>query len=139
MSQTTSDAEELNLLKLLLGFMKFASDKGEKSFPPYESELWHYFLYLLKSDFEKKFPELECIGHFEWDGADPKCWELKTVMFEMRYQCDSKSFGGRTFLSERSLDGNEFTVPSLEIYHPKLAETALVLAQQIPEFFEPRA
>lgn len=129
--QTASDAYELSLSKLLLEFMKFTSLRGLDNFPPFQDKLWHYFLYLLKSEFEKKFPELKCIGDFNWDGVDPKCKDFDTAMFGIRYQCLSRTFGGRISLNPEINN----TENLLEKHHPELAETMLAFAHQIPEFF----
>ena len=133
MSQTASDTYDLSLQRLILEFMKYAHDNGETSFPPFECNLWHEFLYLLKSDFEKKFPELECIGAFDWDIIFPKCREFSVAMFTIRYQCYSKFPGGRVFLNQEIKTHSE---NPLEKYYPELAEKMLYLAHKMPGFFE---
>lgn len=129
--QTASDAYELSLSNLLLGFMKFASRRGLDNFPPFQDKLWHNFLYLLKFDFEKKFPELKCIGNFDWDSTNPKCQDFDTAMFGIRYQCHSKIYGGRISLNPEINN----TENLLEKYYPELAETMLAFAHQISGFF----
>lgn len=139
MAITEYDSCELTLQKLLLGFMKFAHDHGEESFPPFESSLWHEFLYLLKLDFERIFPELKCIGVFDWDGFHPKCREFSVAMFGIRYQCFSKIPNERVFLNpETKNSGNSISIPSLVVYYPNLAEATIFLSHQIPGFFKPR-
>lgn len=133
MSLTASDSHELSLQRLLLGFMKFAFDQGQTNFPPFENTLWHDFLYLLKSDFETKFPELECVGTFDWNGLRPKCRNFNSEMFlGLRYKCYSQTLGGRVFLNPEI---KAHTENFFEKYYPELAEKMLVLAHQIPEFF----
>ena len=123
---------ELSLQELLWGFMEFASDAGEESFPPYESWLWHDFLHTLKSDFSGKFPALACIGRFDWNDTSPKCREFDIAMFGLRYQSFAKNPGGRVFLNvENRRDRNP-----LVKHMPDLAHAALKLARKLPGFFE---
>lgn len=133
----TASGHELTLMELLLGFMKFAADNGEKSFPPFECRQWHDFLFLLQLDYSNKFYVLDCIGKFDWDGVHPKCREFSVAMFGLRFQCYSKIAGGRVFLNENAQnDTSPIAIPSLEKYDPELAEKTLLVANDIPGFFE---
>ncbi len=130
--KTASEIYELSLTKLLLGFMKFANKRGEKNFPPFESRHWHDFLYLIKSFLEKSYPELHCIGAFDWDGEYPKCRDFSVAMFGLRYKCFSQTPGGRVLLNGdvRCEKENDF-----ESHFPRLIAEMLRLARTIPGFF----
>ena len=138
MVQTASDQrDKLSLQGLLLGFIKFAHDNGNTSFPPFESHFWNDFLFLLQSEYSNKFPELDCIGKFDWDGIHPKCREFNMAMFGLRYQCYSKTAKGRVLLNtDARNDDGPLAIPSLGRHHPKLAKKVLEIAISIPGFFE---
>ncbi len=122
---------ELSLMELLWGFMEFAWDAGEPSFPPYESWMWHDFLFKLKEDFAEQFPALGCIGPFDWNDTSPKCREFDMIMFLLRMQSYSDTAGGRVLLNvARRRDRNPFLK-----HMPKLAHTTLETARGIPGFF----
>ena len=123
---------ELSLMELLWGFMELASDAGEPSFPPYESWMWHDFLFKLKEEFREQFPALDCIGAFDWNEISPKCREFDVVMFGLRYQSFSHTPGGRVVLDHYTRrEYNSFLK-----HMPKLAQQTLNLARTIPGFFE---
>ena len=132
MAQTASGQHELSLMEFLRGFMEYASSRGQKSFPPFEDRLWHEFLYLLKSEYEKQYPQLSCIGAFDWDGTYPKCRGLNVEMFGLRYICYSKTAGGRVLLEKKT----PTMVNPLFLYYPHIARKAVEIASTFPGFFE---
>jgi len=134
MAQTASDQHELILMELLRGFMEFASTCGQKSFPPFEHKLWHDFLFLLKSEHQKQFPQLACIGDFDWVGEYPKCRDYDAKMFRLRYTCYSKIPGGRVFLIKKITT----EITPLLLYYPEIAQRAVEIASTFPGFFESR-
>ncbi|OHA05528.1 MAG: hypothetical protein A2934_05500 [Candidatus Sungbacteria bacterium RIFCSPLOWO2_01_FULL_47_10] len=69
----------LNILTLIRGFVEYAEAHGKKTFPVIPSRPWHEFLYRLKKEKSNEFPELECIGRFDWDGPYPKNPELEEL------------------------------------------------------------
>ena len=135
MSQTALDQYELSLTELLRGFMEAAHSLGKKNFPPFEDKLWHEFLYELKKKYgDGFFPILECIGPFDWDGSYPKCREFDVQMFSLRYICFSKFVGGRVYLDTKNIRREN---PLLE-YYPHVAHSAILVADSLKGFFEPR-
>lgn len=135
MAQTAEDQFELSLMEFLRGFMEYAHLSGHKTFPPFQSKLWHQFLWEVKERCAGRFfPILECLGPFDWDGPYPKQIDLNVELFGLRFVCFSKVAGGRIELdiSEIRKD-NPFSK-----YCPHIAHSALRLAEEIPGFFEPR-
>lgn len=129
--------DEVSLLRLILGFIKFAHDSGKTSFPPFESHYWNDFLFLVKTEYSVRFPELDCIGNFDWQGIHPKCPGLMEAMVGIHYQCYNKFPCGRIFLNiETRDDTSPLAIPSLAVLHHKLAEKVLEVAESIPGFFE---
>lgn len=136
MSRVAADAHyELSLVELLRGFMECAHSLGKTSFPPFESPLWHIFLWELKEKHRiELFPNLECIEPFDWDGPEPKCREFDVAMFGLRRVCFSKTVGGRIYLNTEEIRQEN---PLIK-YFSNLAHVAITLAESMPEFFEPR-
>lgn len=135
MSLTASDQYELSLMELLRGFMEYAHSIGQTTFPPFQSKLWHDFLWRLKTKHSDIFfPILECIGRFDWDGPHPKCRDFNTEMFGLRYICFSKTAGGRVLLDQDYIRKDN---PFLK-YCPHIAHIAVRTAEEIPGFFESR-
>lgn len=129
--------DKVSLLMLILGFIKFAHDNGKTSFPPFESHYWHEFLFVVKTDYYFRFPELDCIGNFDWDGIHPKCQGLIEAMVGVRLQCYNKFPCERVFLNTDVRDDTSpLAIPSLAVHHRKLAEKVLEIAESIPGFFE---
>lgn len=65
--------------------MEFSREKGKASLPSisYGTRPWHELLYELKKKHKDRFPELECIGDFDWDGPYPtvRAWhEIQTSL-----------------------------------------------------------
>lgn len=135
MSQVATDTYDLSFQGLVLGFMKFAFDRGETSFPSFKSSSWHDFLYLLKNNFQDKFPELECVGKFDWVIISPKSVALKDATSKLMNNCSPKTVsGGRIVLKQETKTNAK---NPLEKYYPELAEKMLVFAHEIPGFFNP--
>ncbi len=63
----------VSLFELIRSFMEFASEKGKTDFPPLfcGARPWHEFFYNLKDKYWARFPELACIGDFDWDVSYP--------------------------------------------------------------------
>ena len=88
--------------ELIRSFMEFAHEKGKTNFPPlfYGTRPWHEFIYELKKKHKDRFPELECIGDFDWDGPYPtsKVWQEIQISLCILGVCGSRVGESRTFL-----------------------------------------
>lgn len=133
MAQTASDQHDFSLMEFLRGFMEFSSLSGQENFPPFNHRLWHEFLYLLKSEYEEEFPQLKCIGNFDWDGAYPKCRDLHDVMFGLQSICYVIIPAGQRIALIKKISTEINTVL---LYHHQIAQKALEIAQTFPGFFE---
>ena len=132
MAQTASDQHELTLVELLRGFIEFASLQGKKSFPQFNDRLWHEFLYFLKDEHRKEFPQLACIGKFDWDGPYPKCRNLEEVMFGLHNICYTQFPETRISLIRKTTT----EVSLLLLHYPDIAVRAVEIASTFPGFFE---
>lgn len=122
--------KEIDLLDLIRGFMEYAVDNGKQSFPIFHTPVWHEFLFKAKKALENKFPQLECIGRFDWDGPHPKSTSLNYHITVLEMLGIVHRFDGdnRMFLAVKR-DKNP-----LAIDFPDLAKEMLEIALKIPDF-----
>ena|SRR3989344_3819794 len=122
--------------ELVRGFIEFAYSKGETDFPPlfYGTRPWHEFLYELKKRYKDQFPELECIGDFDWDGPYPtaRVWpEVQAVLCILGI-CESEPVEGRTVIHTQYLHEEN----ALTETNAALLETMFQVALDTDNFFE---
>lgn len=129
--------KDISPTELIRSFMEFAFQKGKTDFPPlfYGTRTWHEFLYELKKKHKDKFPELECIGDFDWDGPYPtaRVWhEIQTSLCILGV-CGSRPGEGRTLLHVEYLRKENSLIKA----HLDLLETMFQVAMKTDNFFEP--
>ena len=129
--------------ELVRSFMEFSYEKGRTNFPPlfYGTRPWHEFLYELKKQYKNRFPELKCIGDFDWDDPYPTApvWhEIQTSLCLLQV-CGSRVGNNRSFLYRESIRGE---IPVLGIpvkpdkVSPELLEVMFRVAMETNNFFE---
>jgi hypothetical protein len=87
--------------------MEYSREKGKTAFPPlfYGTRPWHEFLYELKKQYKDRFPELDCIGDFDWDGPYPtaQVWHEIQNSLCILGACWSIAGASRTLLNPECL------------------------------------
>lgn len=129
-------ADSFSPTELVRSFMEFAREKGKASFPPlcYGTRPWHEFLYELKKQYKDEFPELECIGNFDWDGPYPTApiWhEIQTSLCILGV-CGSIGGATRTLIYPEYLRAEN----PLQKTHPDLLKIMFEVALKTENFFE---
>ena len=122
-----------SLQELVRGFMEYAADKGYWKLPAINGRAWQEFLWALKGR-RDRFPALECIGEFDWDGPYPKCRDLQQVFAGL---CIGHIYS-RSHYDERMALNKETKreVNPLELNNEALTKEMLELAKTIPDFLE---
>jgi len=119
--------------ELVRSFMEFAREKGKAGFPPlfYGTRPWHEFLYELKKQHKNSFPELECIGDFDWDDPYPtaQVWHQIQTSLCILGACWSIAGASRTLLNPEYIRGKN-------PLNPALLETMFQIALKTDNFFE---
>jgi hypothetical protein len=122
--------------ELVRSFMEYAHGKGRTEFPPlfHGTKAWHEFLYKLKSTHLKRFPELECIGDFDWDGPYPTAqrWHEVQTSLCIHGAC-AGNFQNRTFLIPKFIRKENVLAKD----RPELFKTMLNTAESVENFFNP--
>ena len=124
---------KLSLQELIRGFMEYAADQGFWKLPEVSSPMWHEFLWKLKNR-RDRFPALECVGGFNWDGPYPKNQNIQQVFVGL---CVGHIYGrshydGRVVLNKET----KRKVNPLELFNQDLAKEMLELAKTITGFLE---
>ncbi len=86
------------LFELSMAFMDYVERKGQPSFPPLNSRLWHDLFYAVKLSFGHKFPTLKEMGPFTANGGYAKNKDLTKCLEEIARVSTSRFDTGRIFI-----------------------------------------
>ncbi len=83
-----NDKNRLYFSDLLIIFMIYAQSKGVKSFPFLQDQRWHEFFFKIRETLATKFPALECIDGFDWNGPYPQSRDIIDSAHVYSYLCE---------------------------------------------------
>lgn len=122
-------SKKMSLIEVIRSFIEYATNQGEKSFPPmFYGPWWHELLYQVR----EQIPEFsEIIGKFDWDAAYPRNRRLKDFASSIGY-----SFFARTRSCDNRLILTNTRNNQIQEIPADLIEKLFFIAKQMPDFFE---
>lgn len=132
-----TETVRISAMDLIRRFIEFGMNKGKRSFPPLYTgtQPWHELLYDLKRNHMVRFPELACIGNFDWDGPFPRASIWRDIQLgcslALKYDIDLGS--GRILPDLKFVSQMNLKIPEIDL---ELLETMFQVAENTDFFFE---
>lgn len=120
---------KFTLGEFIIGFMEYSEKIGKTDFPPIPDRRWHELLYAVKERLQEKFPILNFLGRFSWDGSYPELEELYGVAAVIGF-ITVERFNGRIMLDPLRIKVYSF------FQYPELTKSVYQITFEVPGFWE---